>query len=550
MAESNTADPSSDVFEVDLLTIWKTLLKHLQTIATVVVLCVTASIVYSYTAVPVYDATARILVEAKPPKIVKVEDVVLPNYNDSDNFFNSQVEILKSHTVAELVYRDLKTYEPWERRGKDAAKLKPITETERVDALLEHVKISPVRMTQVIDVAVEDPDPVLAARIANDWAKAYVLFSSLDQLVQRRSELESDLATQSKFLKGKHPIIVGIQTEIDTVNAKISSEKQRLGEEDNETVFSNDVSNVKILDRAQVASKPVRPRKMFNLAIAMILGLFAGAGLAIMFESFDQTIKSPSDLEAFLKVLCLMPIPLHIVGNAKTGVQPEFVTERDRHSAMAESFRSLRTGIVFSNPDLAKKSFLITSSAPSEGKTTVAVNLATVFAQADERVILVDADLRSPRIHSVFGFERNNGVTDILALGKDDIHAFIHKTDVKNLDVLTCGELPPNPSELLGSKKMTDLIERLSRDYDRIVFDTPPVMAATDAVVLSTKVDATIMVVQAQETHRDAAKRSLDALRSVHARILGAVFNKVSADDHGSYGYSYRYGAPVVPAKK
>ncbi|MCX5680903.1 MAG: CpsD/CapB family tyrosine-protein kinase, partial [Candidatus Omnitrophica bacterium] len=157
-------------------------------------------------------------------------------------------------------------------------------------------------------------------------------------------------------------------------------------------------------------------------------------------------------------------------------------------------FRRLRTSIIFSNPDLQKKTLLITSPSPSEGKTTIVVNLATVFAQADEKTIIVDADLRNPKLHNVFNVPRNNGLTEILAYENEDIAKFIHPTQVPNLHLLTCGAVPPNPSELLGSKKIEALIKKLAVIYDRIIFDTPPILAASDAVILSTKVDASIMV--------------------------------------------------------
>ncbi len=540
-------NPSDDVIEIDLKDIALKLFKHRHTIISVVGICVVAALIYSFTATPIYSAASRILVDAKPPKIVKVEGAILPDYTDRVNFFNSQIEILKSRTVADIVMGDMGVYEPWGRRGKPAEKLKPVTENERLDFLLKHVKVSPVRMTQVIEISVEDPDPQLAARIANNWTRAYVLFSSIDQLVQRRSELEIDLAQQLKFLKEKHPVIIGIKTEISVIDDKINNEHKRLKEIDKPRklgalTLSSNSTNVQILDRAQPPTKPVRPRKALNVALALILGLFAGVGLVFLFESLDQTIKTATELEQFLKLTCMASLPVCKPEGDNKDFMPEFVSQTMRHSMMAEAFRGIRTGIIFSNPDMAKKTFLVTSAPPDEGKTTVAVNLATVFAQADERTLLVDADLRNPSLHKVFKIDRANGITDILALNKDDIQSFIHKTDIKNFDLLTCGEVPPNPSELLGSKKMETFIAKLSTMYDRIIFDTAPVLAATDAVVLSTKVDAVILVVKAASTHSQAALRALNALRSVHAHVLGAVLNMVNVNKHDSYSYFYRYG--------
>ena len=531
----------SGVVEIDLKDVFSSILKHRHVIISSVVCFIAIAVIYSVTAVPVYRSTSRILVDAKPPKIVKVDSTILPDYTDHANFFNSQIEILKSHAIAELVFNDLGSYEPWGRRHKPAEKLNPILSTERIDAMLKHVKVTPVRMTDVIEIDVQDEDPQLAARIANTWVRAYFLFSSVDQLLQRRSELETDLNQQLKFLKDKHPVIVSLRNEIDLVDQKITRERERLknASADGAVSGNGDIMNVKVLDRGQIPLKPVSPRKVLNGLIALILGLFVGVGLAMLFESLDQTVKTGADVERVLRTVCLAAIPRQMKDKAQPELEPEFIAAKGRHSTVAEAFRGLRTGIIFSNPDLAKKTILVTSSAPSEGKTTVAMNLATVFAQADEKTIIVDTDLRSPRLHGVFKIPRGQGITNILAFNEADVLGRIHKTDIPNLDFLSCGELVPNPSELLGSRKMGEFITKLSSMYDRIIFDTPPIMAATDAVVLSTRVDATILVVTSGQTQIQAAVRSLFALKAVRAHVFGVVLNKVNPGDKNHYYYLY-----------
>lgn len=534
MAGSPSSSPS-DVIEIDLREACGKFFKHRWMIFMIVGLFVTATMVYSFMAMPIFTATSRILVETKSLKSV--------DYTDRTNFFNSQVEILRSHAVAELVFKNLGNYERWDRRGIAEDKLKPVLEAKVIDFLLKHVKITPIRLTQVIYVVAEDPDPVMAARIANDWARAYVLFSSQDQLLQRRNDLGVEMTKQLKFFKEKHPTIVRLKNDIEAVNAQIDNEYVRLSQDDGALVLRSDTTNVKILDRARPASKPAHPRKLLNGVLAFFFGLLVGGGLVFFLESQDQTIKTIEDMQALLDVLCLVPVPRYIVDPEYPDASPEFVVDRARHSTVAESFRRLRTGIIFSNPDLPKKTFLVTSSSPAEGKTTIAVNLATVFTQADERVILIDTDLRNPRLHSVLKIDRAKGLTNILAFDTADIHAYIHKTNIKGLDFLACGEVPPNPSELLGSKKMEDFIAKLSTMYDRIIFDTPPILAATDAVVLSTKVDGTILVIKAGSTHRQVALRSVEALRSVPSHLLGTVFNMIDNDEQNPYyHYYYHYG--------
>ena len=545
---------NNDIIEIDFREIWLKVCKHRQTIISSVLICVILALVYSFIAHPVYKSLTRLLVEGKPPRIVKVEDTVLPDYTDRENYFNSQVEVLKSHAVATLVYDELGTYEPWGRRGKNPAQLKEVGRDQRVDAMMKHVKIAPVRMTNIIEISVEDLDPFLAARIANLWTRAYILFSSTDQLVQHREELEQDLNQQYKYLKEKHPVIQGLKSEIAAVNEAIANEQKRMFESSAGSHFSfntsNSITNVKVLDQAVAPVKPDRPKKVLILISALFLGVFIGFGLMFLFESLDQSIKTPSDIEHLLKVPFLISIPLHVPDPNKPQASPGLMTLTEGHSPVGEAFRSLRTNILYSNPDFKKKIFVVTSTLPSEGKSTVVVNLATAFAHVEEKTLIIDADLRNPKLHYIFNLKRENGVTEVLSMDNADIKKFIFQTQVPNLSILNCGALPPNPSELLGSKKMEALLEKLSGMYDRIILDTPPILAATDAVVLSAKTDGVIFVVKAGSTPYPAAIRSLNYLTSVHANIFGTVLNMVRPNQHGDYHYYYPYSQDAQKSKK
>ncbi len=452
-----------------------------------------------------------------------------------------------------MVYDELGTYEPWGRRGKNPAHLKEMGRNERIDAMIKKVKITPVRMTDIIEISVEDLDPKLATRIANLWIRSYILFSSTDQLIQHRAELEQDLDQQYKYFKEKHPVIQGLKSQIAAINETIADEHKRMFESSplDQFSFNTNYSNtsVKVLDEAVVPIKPDRPKKLLNLVLALFLGGFFGFGLMFLFESLDQSVKNPNDIEHVLKIPFLISIPLHIQDPAKAKISPELMTMTERHSPVGEAFRSLRTNILFSNPDLKKKVLVVTSTLPLEGKTTVAINLATAFAQVDEKTLLIDADLRNPKLHYLFNLKRGNGVTEALSLQDIDLNTFIHKTDIPNLSVINCGAVPPNPSELLGSKKMEDLLEKLSGMYDRIILDTPPILAATDAVVLGAKADGVIFVVKAGSTAAPAAIRSLNYLSSVHANIFGTVLNMVRPKEHGEYYYYYHYNQDAQKSK-
>lgn len=531
------------VIDIDLQSVLRVLHKYKGIIMSILVIAVVGALIYSFATTRVYQGKSRLIIDRRPPKIVKVEESVIADYNDQTSFLNSQIEILKSRTLATLVLQQLPEYQPWDMRGKSKEETSKISDDERLDVLVKNVKISPVRMTQIIDVIAEDPDPKMAARIANIWAKAYVLFSSMDQLFQRRSELESDLYQRSKYLKEKNPVILGLKNEIQSIDDKIKNERLRLSEADESAKgslsWSGDIANVKVLERAKEPTKPVRPQKALALVFAVLFGLFASGVLVLLLESMDHTINTAFDLEQAIKMSCLVTIPQFKNKNASDGIIPELASEKSRGSLVAESFRHLRTSVVYSNPDFSKQRIMIASSSSTEGKTLVAANLATVFAQTGERTLLVDTDMRCPRVHTVFNFENTAGLSNILAFEKEDIRSFIHKTEIPNLDVLTSGAIPPNPSELLVSHKMEDFIAKVSKVYDRIIFDSPPVLAATDAVILSAKVDATILVVRSGFAHRQAVLSSVKALNSVNARILTVVLNMVDFYGQGHhYGYS------------
>lgn len=517
------------IIEIDFHDLYLKILKHRRLVLNFIYVCLGFTLLYSFIVRPVYRSTARVLVEGKAPKITKIEDVVLPDYTDRTNYYNSQIEVLKSHSVANLVFDDLGGYQPWGNlrgRGRDTGKL---TKEERVNKLLKTIRINPVRMTQIIEVNAEDVNRELAAKIVNSWVNAYIVFSSLDQLIQRRSELEADIEQNLKYVKEKHPIIQGLRSEIDIINAKINGEKQK--------AFN---ANVKVLDVGQVPRFPVRPRLLLNLVLAFFMGAFGGVGFVFLLENMDQSIKNQLEIESFLHMPCLTALPIYTLEPGKEPFPFGLISTKDNSSMFAERFRGLRTSIIYSNPDLRKKVIQITSAGPGEGKSTTAINLATVFAHFEGKIILIDADLRKPTLHTFFNLPCENGLTELLAEENFDFKSCVKKTEIANLDFISCGTIPLNPAELLGSKKLETLIAELSKHYDRIIFDAPPILAATDAVILSTKVDATILVFKAGFTHKLAAIRSLKLIHSVHSKVLGVVLNMVKEEDHKYYPY-YNY---------
>ncbi|SFQ29708.1 capsular exopolysaccharide family [Desemzia incerta] len=206
-------------------------------------------------------------------------------------------------------------------------------------------------------------------------------------------------------------------------------------------------------------------------------------------------------------------------------------------SIISEEFRTLRTNIQFSMVDKQLSTLMFTSAAPGEGKTTVASNVAVVFASQGKRVLLIDADMRNPSIHRLFNFVNHRGLTNLLTENKTTIQDVVHRTTKKNLFVLTCGLIPPNPSELLASKRMDQLIENLKKHFDMIIFDLPPILAVTDAQVMANKTDGTVFVIRNGVAEKNNLYKAKELLEHVHANVIGVVYNDKKREENPAYQY-------------
>jgi tyrosine-protein kinase Etk/Wzc len=316
------------------------------------------------------------------------------------------------------------------------------------------------------------------------------------------------------------------------------------------------IGMVRVIDRAKEPQYPIRPKKKLNLLLGAIIGLGLGIGITLLLDYMDDSLKSIEDVERHTGLRILGSIPEiktseKVKSRRKTrDVSPErevkqiasrMVTHFEPKSPVSEAYRTFRTNIQFARFEHPLKTLLVTSAGPGEGKSTTVANLAITMAQMGTKTLLVDADLRRPVLHSIFEQEKNLGLTNVL-LGNTHVDDAIHELGVKNLSLLCCGTLPPNPSELLGSEAMKKLVEQLKEKYDIILFDSPPVVAVTDAAVLSAQIDGVILVISSGETTRNAEIRAKTLLNNVRAQILGAVLNNVKmAGRYGSYYYYYYY---------
>lgn len=358
-----------------------------------------------------------------------------------------------------------------------------------------------------------------------------------EYLLARENERDlKKLLDQTKFdaaQLGEKSIQLGIlQRKVDTnrylYDALIKKMKEKGITERSQAV------NVWIIESAQIPKLPAKPRKKRNILLGIILGLFGGIGLAFFFEYLDNTVKTPEDVEEKFDVPVLTAIDL--LKDKKQTVVENVLT--DSSSLIAESFKGLRTSIFLSSADTPPKTILITSITPGEGKSSISACLASSIAQAGKKVLLIDADMRKPVQHKNFVLENTIGLSSLLAGISDDTETAV-LNPFENLDLITSGPVPPNPSELLSSKKIEVLIKEAQQDYDMIIIDTPPLASVTDPLILSKLVDSVIIVTWAGKTTYEMLGKGIKQLREINAPVSGVVLNRFSAKKSGYY---YNYG--------
>jgi capsular exopolysaccharide synthesis family protein len=310
-------------------------------------------------------------------------------------------------------------------------------------------------------------------------------------------------------------------------------------------------NNFRIVDGARPPSYPIEPNIPRNLGFALMLGLASGVGLAFLLEGLDNTIRTTEQAQMISGLAPLGMIPLGsksaregpnpkrlVIASSKEAV--ELVTQVRPQSQMAESYRALRTSLLLSNLGSPPKVIMVTSALPQEGKTTTSINCAVVLAQKGTRVLLIDADLRRPSIHKTLGMGPRSGLSNVLT-GSSTLEQTITRTAIlPNLFVLPAGTPPPNPAELLASANMRDVLAKLREEYDHIVVDTPPSLSVTDAVVLSPRADAVVLVIRSGQTSKQALRRSRDILAQVNAKVVGVLLNAVDLSSPDYY-YYYEY---------
>lgn len=605
--------PLAETKELGFRDYWEIIAKRKRLVIAFVLIIVGVVAFYNFTSPKRYEAEVSIHIEKESPNIISEnqESIYRKEIRDKE-YYQSQYSLLKSHSLAERVIDELG--------------LSSDEEFSRVKnpgiSLLSWVKIKPVRMSNIVIVSITGKDPLKITSIANTWAREFIhqdiekrtgvakygaswlesqLSDNLEKiqeaekelnnfvkknkiinipdiekaqdksllkdLAAQKAELEKQLAALSKKYKDKHPEILSLVGELDTVKETIDKETdnflilQGLVSEyrilkrkvdTSKSIYDNllqrakeldvskelTVSNISIVDEAEVPIAPIWPKPKRDIPFALVVSILLSVGLCVFLEHLDSTLKTSDDIEFHTNMPFLGYIPSV---KKDLGLGPKNLTTHDKpHSIVAESFKNLRISLEFSFPeDKVLKTVVVTSAIPQEGKSFVSSNLAITFAQNGISTLLVDADMRKGKLVQTFKPNTEAGLSNLLA-GASSLEEAIAPTCVPNLSFISAGPYVPNPTELLGSVKLKELLGELEKRFKMIVIDSTPVLSVSEAILLGDKCNGLIFVVRSGYTPLNQvveAKKILDK----KAKIIGAVLNSTEAEGSKYYAYHYYY---------
>ncbi len=458
-----------------------------------------------------------------------------PNPNSYDYYQSVQL----ATTYADLVKRD---------------NIRLATMTALGLTFLPEYNARSVPNTQLVEITVTDTDPARAQAVARELANQLIALSPSSETgeVQKRqafissqlNDLENKIRATQGEIADKQEELAGLFSarQIADAQTQIAALQNKLGtlQANYAALLSNTQQGARnaltILEKAALPAVPIGPNKLATILLAATIGLALAAAAAYLLEYLDDTMKNPEDVQKALGLTTLGAVPV-----IKTAADGELIMVAQGQSPTGEAYRVLRTNLQFTAVEHSLSTLMVTSPGPGEGKSMTSANLAAALAQSGRRVILMDADLHRPRLHRVFGLPNNAGLTTALLAGDNAaLDELLQDSPVPLLRVLPSGPLPPNPAELLGSARMRQLLAELLAHADTVVLDCPPITALSDAAILSTQVDGVLFVLDAGKTRREIARRALEALHRVQARVVGAVLNRMPVSGNGYY-YYYQY---------
>jgi capsular exopolysaccharide synthesis family protein len=369
--------------------------------------------------------------------------------------------------------------------------------------------------------------------------------NNVQVLRKNKTSLEKELSTLKEKIFRLNELGVQytqLSDRVDNLKELYDTVLQRSSELDINSLYEQ--NDIEVLEHARAPETPTSPSLPMNLAAGLLAGIVLGGGTITLIEGLDDTIRSEADVEEFTDkpILAMLPRlkPGVLRGLQEIGESAaDTITHTAPKSSFAEGIKTLRTNLTFMAPDDPPTTMLVTSPGPGEGKTLASTNTAIAMAQSGLDTLLVDTDLRKPRIHRALNLSKDPGMSGAIK-GDYEVKDVTAETQIENLDVLTSGEVPPNPSELLHSERFGEIVETLRKEYDRVIFDSPPLAAVSDALILSQSVDGVLLILEFGKTRRGTFKRSLEQLHGIGAPLLGCVINEIDIDKTG-YGYDYSY---------
>jgi len=516
------------VEELDLRDYLNVMMARKWTIIGVAVAVTLVALVWSLIQPAVYQGEAKVLISEKSSGADLFGSMGLDFSSQPERGLQTQVQLMQVRPLLENTIREL-----------DLG-IAP-------ESLTTKVSVSAVGQTNIVTIVARDGDPEAAAAIANSLADEFVAWSrdyKRESLQAAADEVESRLgvAREEILELGREISSQGKSDELTAELAIATGNYTTLAAKLEELRINAqlEVGSGRVVSPAVVTETPVEPTPVRNTALGLVVGLVLGLGMAFLYEYLDNTIKSSDEAEKLLGVPVLGLIP-----------SEKYEKEERRRTSIlthpggpaAESYRVLRNNLDFINFQHDLKTLLVTSAAPSEGKSTVAANLAAGLAQAGKKVVLVASDFRKPTTQQFFGVRNLIGLSDVLTGAHSLKSALQRPREDMELLVLTSGKLPPNPSELLGSERMRDVLEELKVWADWIIIDTPPLLAVADGAALARYTDGVLLVTKGASSTREAVKKAGEMIASAGGRLVGsAVWGLDAVGGRGGYGYGKGYG--------
>ena len=555
--------------ELDLSYCINLVFKRFWLLVAMVALGLVAAVLVNLLMRPAYKATALMMINKEDAG--KIDSSPYGSFASEEDYYRTQYQLLQSRSLLSKVYTKMKLGQVEEFANPNGLK-----------KLEKSLDIAPITRSRLVNVSATAYDPTLAADIVNTLTDTFVadnvsnrvfmgqdviaalesterssaeqeLLNSMPQVVnsdfiktlkQQASKLAADRARLLAKYTTNHPDVISVQNQLDAVNGQINTETRRLVQSikiELSGQFSG--NNIRVIDPAVTPEKPVRPRKLINLAIGLLGGGLLGLMLVFVLEFLDQSVKSSEDLEEKLGLPFLGFVPYEKLKKKER----EYATLlKDGNSLVAENVRNVRTMLDFSLAGEHNAPILITSSLQGEGKSHLSSNLLVALAQTGKKVLLVDGDLRRARVHRVFKLSTEKGLSNIWDADpkKADYAANIQPVkDVPNLFVMTSGQRPPNPAELLNTPKLADFIAWATQHYDQVVVDCPAIMPVSDTLLWGKYIPRAVFVIKYGQTNAKLAQLALDKLKKAGIKVLGAVIGhyRLEGLSYGKYGYYKNY---------